>query len=59
MVQHRAARIVTGKPWRRDHRDSITNILTSLNWPTLQERRRQARLVLLYKILHNLPTLPS
>ena len=48
MGQHRAAHFVTGKSWRRDQRDSITNILTTLNWPTLQQCRREARLVLLY-----------
>ena len=48
MIQHRAACFVTGKLWRRDQRDSITNILTiNINWPTLQEHRRQATLVLL------------
>jgi len=31
MVQHRAAHFVTGKPWRRDQRDSITDILRTLN----------------------------
>ena len=32
MVQHRAARFVLNKPWRRNHRDSITKMLQSLNW---------------------------
>ena len=59
MVQHRAARFVTGKPWRRDQRDSITDILRTLNWPTLQKRRQQARLVLLFKILNHLLTVSS
>ena len=36
MVQHRAARFVTGKPWRKDQRDSNADILRALNWPTLQ-----------------------
>ena len=45
MVQHRAARFVTGQPWRRNNRDSrITNILENLQWPTLQEHRKSARL---------------
>ena len=59
MVQHRAARFVTGIPWRRDQRDSITDILRALNWPTLQKRRQQARLVLLFKILKDFLTVPS
>jgi len=37
MIQHRAARFVTNKPWRRDHPDSITAFLHELNWPTLQD----------------------
>ena len=31
MVQHRAARFVLGKPWRRHERDSITNMLNQLH----------------------------
>ena len=49
MVQHRAAHFVTGQSWRQKNRDSITNILENLQWPTLQERRKSARLVLLYQ----------
>ena len=56
MVHHRAA---CGKPWRRDQRDSTIDILTTLNWPTLQKRRQQARLVLLFKILNGFLTVPS
>ena len=59
MVQHRAARFVTGQPWRQNNRDSITNILENLQWPTLQERRKSARLVLLYKVLHDLLIIPN
>ena len=50
---------MTGIPWRRDQRDSITDILRALNWPTLQKRRQQARLVLLFKILKDFLTVPS
>ena len=59
MVQHRAARFVTGKPWRRDQRDSITDILRALNWPTPQKRCQQARPVLLFKILNDFLTVLS
>ena len=38
MVQHRAARFVLGKPWRRCERDSITNMLNQLNLTTLGKR---------------------
>jgi len=59
VVQHRAARFVTEKPWRRDQRDSITDILRALNWPTLQKHLQQARLVLLFKILNDFLTVHS
>ena len=35
MVQHRAARFVLNKPWKRHHHNSITEILQELNWPSL------------------------
>ena len=53
MIQHRAARFVLGCPWRRDFRDSITSMLSLLGWPSLQLRRKCARLTLLFKLLHN------
>ena len=54
MVQHKAARFVLNKPWNRHHHDSITEILQELNWPSLPQCRKQARLILLYKIVNNL-----
>ena len=54
IVQHRAARFVLNKPWNRHHHDSITEIFQELNWPSLQQHRKQARLILLYKIVNNL-----
>ena len=53
MIQHRAARFVLGCPWRKDFRDSITSMLSLLGWPSLQLRRKCARLTLLFKLLHN------
>ena len=52
MIQHRAARFVMNKPWHRSNQkhDSITDMLTSLEWPTLQNRRTIARLTFLFKI---------
>ena len=58
MIQHRAARFVTNKPWRRDRRDSITAILHELNWPTLQDRRKNNRLMLFFKLVNNLLVVP-
>ena len=59
MIQHRAARFVLNKSWNRHHRDSITDMLNELNWPPLQERRKQARLILLYKIVNHLLLVPN
>ena len=50
MVQRRCARYVTGSFYRTT---SITYVLNCLSWPTLEERRRQYRLAVMYRILHN------
>ena len=47
-VQRRAARIVTN---RHRNTSSVGDMLDSLQWQTLEDRRRDARLILLYKIL--------
>ena len=50
-IQRRAARFVT----RDYHRtSSVAGLLSRLEWPTLEERRRRARLVLLFKIKNQL-----
>ena len=54
MIQHRAARYVLNQPWRRNVRDSINSLLSSLKWPTLQLRRESTRIILLYKIISHL-----
>jgi len=36
MIQRRAARFVMNQPWKKNVRDSITSLLSSLKWPTLQ-----------------------
>ena len=52
MVQHRAARYVSN---RYDTIiSSVNSMSTYLNWPTLQQRRLQTRLIFFYKITHNL-----
>ena len=53
MAQHRAARFILKQPWRRNVRDSISEMLESLKWPALEQRRKCARLTLLYKIIHD------
>ncbi|CAC5413042.1 unnamed protein product [Mytilus coruscus] len=50
IVQRRAARFVTTAYSREP--GTVTNILQTLGWTTLATRRKGARLILLYKILH-------
>ena len=50
MVQCRAARFVTSNYQREP--GTVTTILQNLGWPTLETRRKAARLILLFKILH-------
>jgi len=60
MIQHRSARFVLNKPWYRGpQNDSITNMLHYLQWPTLEHRRKTARLILLFKIMKNLLIVPD
>ena len=45
MVQHCAVRFVLNKLWyKSNNHDSVTEILTNLGWPKLEERRKIARL---------------
>ncbi|KAI8515130.1 Kelch-like protein 26 [Branchiostoma belcheri] len=57
MVNRRAARFVTSNH-RRQH-VSVTALLHDLRWPSLQSRRQQARLVMMYKITNGLVAIPS
>ena len=60
MIQHRAARLVLNKPWHRNQQnDSITDMLSSLTWPSLEDRRKATRLILLFKILRKLFVVPD
>ena len=55
-VQRRAARFVKNE---YNQTASVTNLLQQLNWPTLQERRAQAKVVMFYKIVNNLVAVPA
>ena len=46
-VQRNSARYVTGN---YDPKASVTTMLSELEWPTLQSRRQQIRLAMLYRI---------
>ena len=37
-----------------DRYQSISHILCELNWPTLAKRREYLKIIILYKIIHNL-----
>ena len=54
-VQRRGARFVAGD-YRRD--SSVTNMLHELEWQSLEDRRREARLVMMYKVVHGLVAVP-
>ena len=55
MVQRRAARMVMS-----DYRStsSVTSMLNQLQWSTLQERRAQAKAVMMYRVVYQLIDIP-
>ena len=58
MVNRRAARIVKGRSLR-DREVSVTALLEELKWKTLEERRKDLCLILMYKIGNSLVTVPT
>ena len=56
MVQRGSARFVMG-----DYHtiSSVTTMLTNLDWNTLQERRAQAKAVMMFRIVNNLVDIPT
>ena len=59
MIQHRAARFVLNRPWTRGHHDSITEMLCTLEWTTLETQRSHSRLLFLFKILNHHISIPD
>ena len=55
MVQRRAARFVKGDYSRTS---SVTAILAGLEWNTPQQRRMQSKTVMLYRVVHQLVSIP-
>ena len=53
MVQRRAARYVYNNYFERTP-GTVTNMIENLGWENLEERRKNNRLVMLYKIKHHL-----
>ena len=56
MVQRRAARFVANNYSRSD--GTVTNILRDLEWSNLQERRKNTRLAIMFKIHSDDITIP-
>ena len=56
-VNRRAARVVFNRRWR-DRDVSPTALLKELKWRPLEDRRRQQRMCMMYKISHNLIAVP-
>ena len=50
-IHHRAARFVCNNYSKYD---SVTDMLTLLNWASLEQRRNQAKCIMFYKILNNM-----
>jgi hypothetical protein len=55
-VQRRAARFAVGDYGQTS---SVTGMLDELGWPTLEQRRKEAKLVMLYRVVHQLVAIPS
>ena len=55
MVQRRSARFALNR-W--DRTDSVTQMLSELEWCPLQERRKTSRLIMMFKITQELETVP-
>ena len=57
-LHNRAACFVLNYPWRRHYHNSVSSMISTLNWQSLQTRRRNAWLILLYRIFHDYQTIP-
>ena len=62
-VQRRAARFVKNEykiyDQANNEYNSVTNMLNELGWKNLEERRRETRLTLLFKLTHNEINIPT
>ena len=52
-IQRNGARFITGD-YKSRHEGAVTNMLNDLDLPTLQDRRTNAKLVFLYKVVEGL-----
>jgi len=51
MAQHKAARFACNDYSRHS---SVKNMLSQLNWETLEQRQTKATIIMLYKIINNI-----
>ena len=54
-IQRRAARFVKAD---FNYRHSVSEMLYQLQWPSLQERRAHTKMTFMYRIVHNLVSIP-
>ena len=57
-VQRKAARFVSNKPVYKDPKASVTKMIHDLQWESLDTRREQAGLTMMYKIINNSVAIP-
>ena len=57
-VQRKAARFVSNKPVYKDPKASVTKMIHDLQWESLDTRRKQAGLTMMYKIINNSVAIP-
>ena len=55
-MQRGAARFMNGDYSKES---SVTSMLKELKWPTLQQRRTNTKMVMMYRIVHHLIAIPS
>ena len=56
MVQWRAAKYACN---RYHNTNSVTDMLQTLTWPTLQQRRFKTKLIMFHKIVHHIVAVPT
>ena len=60
MIQRRDARFVTNNPHRRTSlQPSVSAMVESLGWDSLEQRRQRSRVTTMYKAVNNLVDIPS
>jgi hypothetical protein len=58
-IQRNAARFILNKPFNYQKPSSVTTMIQQLNWQTLEQRRVNSDLILMYKVVHGLVAVPT